>query len=167
MRDHAVACVFFADAAIESYANELFADAGKIFPPQFLAGLSALWGDIERRKSSIEKLEIALSLKDKPKLDHKSPLVKAMKVAGRLRNEVTHFKPEWSHEPDKHASLSKDHLDRSPYFRNGLLFPQAWVTHSCTRWIVLTTIEFLQTFESLADLPDRTNWQSWQSRLIP
>ena len=32
MRDHAVSCVFFADAAIESYANELFADApGRVY----------------------------------------------------------------------------------------------------------------------------------------
>jgi hypothetical protein len=170
MRDHATACVFFANAAIESYANELFADATSLFPGQFIAGLGLLWPEIERRKSPIEKLDLALSLRNQPKLDQKSQIVKAIKAVQRLRNELTHFKPEWSHELVKHVSISQDlegYFDHSPYFRNELIFPRAWITHSCTTWIVQATIAFLKSFEAFADMTNRTKWQVFDSRLQP
>jgi hypothetical protein len=50
MRHHAVFCVFFADAAIESYADQPFADAATVFPSQFTPGLNLLWDKLERRK---------------------------------------------------------------------------------------------------------------------
>jgi len=170
MRDHAVSCVLLADAAIESYANELFSDASKIFPQEFLAGLDMLWGEIERKKSSIDKLDLALTLRRKSKLDRKLPLLKAIHALGRLRNELTHFKPEWSHQQKKQLSISSDladHLQPNQWMKKDSLFPSAWIAHSSTVWAVNTTIEFLKHFEAQADLVGRTAWQDFQSRLIP
>lgn len=169
MRDHAVSCVFFADAAIESYANELFADASRLFPQQFIAGLSLLWSDIER-KNSLEKLNLALSLRNRPKLDRRLPLLKAIGATGRLRDELTHFKPEWSHEPKKHATISSvlsGYFQPNQWMQSELVFPRAWVGHSCTTWAVNTAIEFLKHFEVQADLTTRTRWQDFQSRMTP
>jgi hypothetical protein len=137
MRDHAVSCIFFADAAIESYANELFADAPAVFPAEFIAGLNLLWDELERRKDPLGKLDIALSLRNKPELDRKSSILKSLYALGRLRNELTHFKPEWSHEPKKHASISEDLkglFTTSEWFKNEAVFPRAWIGHSCTTW---------------------------------
>jgi hypothetical protein len=170
MRDHAVSCVFFADAAIESYANELFADAPKVFPSQFIPGLELLWDELERRKSSLDKLDLALSLKGKPRLDRKLPILKSVYALGRLRNELTHFKPEWSHDPKKHINISNDlegFFTTSVWFKNETIFPRAWIGHSCTVWAVQTSVGFLKEFEKLADLTDRTDWKAFESRLTP
>jgi len=170
MRDHAVSCVLLADAAIESYANELFGDASRLFPQQFLAGLDLLWDELEKRKSSLEKLDLALTLRNKPKLDRKLPLLKAIHALGRLRNELTHFKPEWSHQQKKQLNVSSDlagHFQPNQWMQNESIFPRAWVGHSFTVWAVNTTVEFLKHFEAQADLIDRTAWQDFHSRLAP
>jgi hypothetical protein len=168
MRDHATSCIFFADASIESYANEIFADAPKVFPAEFIAGLDVLLGELERRKGSLAKLDIALSLRNKPKLDRKSAALKAVNALGRLRNELTHFKPEWSHELKQQVTVSeqlKGYFPPSVWINNEQLFPRAWVGHAATRWAVETAVSFLMEFEKLADLPDRTNWSAFDARL--
>lgn len=170
MRDHAVSCIFFADAALESYANELFADAPKVFPVEFVPGLELLWGELEKRKSSFDKLELALSLRNKPKFNRKLPLLKGLEALGRLRNELTHFKPEWSHKLKKHHAISSSiqgHFQPSGWFPGEPIFPRAWVSHSCTEWAVNTSIDFLKEFENAADLVGRTDWAAFQTRLTP
>jgi hypothetical protein len=169
MRDHAVSCIFLVDAAVESYANELFADASAIFPKHFVAGMKLLSKEIERKRT-LEKLDLALTLRGKQKLSHKLPLLKAIDALGDLRNELTHFKPEWSHEQNVHLKVSaklKAYFQPNQWLASEPIFPRGWVGHSCTKWAVNTTVEFLQYFEKQADLMGRTNWQAFQSRLIP
>lgn len=169
MRDHAVSCIFLVDAAVESYANELFADASGVFPQQFVAGMKLLSKEIERKRT-LEKLDLALTLRGKHKLSQKLTLLKAMEALGVLRNELTHFKPEWSHEQNLHLKVSdklKPYFQPSQWMANEPIFPRGWVGHSCTAWAVDTTVEFLQHFEKEADLVGRTNWQAFASRLIP
>jgi hypothetical protein len=88
MSDNAVACIFLASAALEAYANELFADREKVFTP---------------------------------------------------------------------GTITKD----------ALLFPRAWVSHSCTKWAVNTTVAFLEEFEHLADLVGRTDRTKFAGQLEP
>lgn len=169
MRDHAVSCVFLADAAIESYANELFADASKIFSPQVTAELKNDWAKVER-KSTLKKLDIALTSRNKPKLVGGAPILQAIGALGCLRNELTHFKPEWSNEQKVQLDVSSrlaDYIQPNQWMQNESIFPSAWVGHSCTVWAVNTTVEFLKHFEAQADLIDRTKWQDFQSRLAP
>lgn len=167
LQDHAISCVLFLDAAIESYSNELFADAAQVFPVAFIPGLQVLWSELEKQKSSLDKLDLALSLRGKSKLNRKLPLLKAVHALGSLRNEMTHFKPEWFDRQDKHLKVSSKlagFFTPSPWFPNESLFPRAWMSHSCTKWAVATAVDFLQHFEQCADLTNRTNWASWQSR---
>ncbi|MBR0700141.1 hypothetical protein JQ599_09540 [Bradyrhizobium diazoefficiens] len=170
LRDHATACLFMTDAAIESYANELFADAAVIFPAELHAGLDLLWSKIEKRETTFDKLDLALELRGKPKLDRKSKEFKAVMLVNRLRNELTHFKPEWSHQRKKHKSLSeelKGLFVLNPWFANEGAFPQGWVGHSCTVWAVTSAVTFLLDFEAQAGLANRTPWSAFQSRLVP
>ncbi|QLH71132.1 hypothetical protein [Rhodopseudomonas palustris] len=169
MRDHAVAAIFFADAALESYANELFADGRHVFPAEFVPGLDLLWSELERRKSTLDKLDLALSLRNKPKLDRKSRILKSVNALARLRNEMTHFKPEWSNELDKHLTISaalQGFFQPNRWFSGQQIFPNGWIGHSCTKWAVETAVEFLKHFELQADLPERTRWDDWHARLV-
>ncbi|MCK1407624.1 hypothetical protein [Bradyrhizobium sp. 76] len=169
MRDCATACVLMSDAAIESYANELFSDAEKIFPPEFVAGLDLLKADVEK-KNVFEKLDLVLVLRGRDKLDRGSSSFQAVKMLGLLRNELTHFKPEWSHKKQRHLVVSeklRGLFTLNPWFGREGAFPSAWVSHSCTIWAVTSAIKFLQEFEDLADLPGRTPWPAFQDRLIP
>jgi hypothetical protein len=89
---------------------------------------------------------------------------------GRLRNELTHFKPEWSHEVKKHKTVSeelKGYFPPSVWMNKEHLFPRAWVGHRATVWAVQTTVAFLKEFEKMSDLSDRTNWKAFEARLIP
>ncbi len=133
--------------------------------------LEKLWKTFER-KSSLEKFNMALLLRDKLEIDEKSQDYQAMLAVLKLRNALTHFKPEWSHSPDKHQKLSKElegYFSPSPIFKGDqFIFPMAWAGHSCTSWAVQTAVKFIQAFEVLADLPDRTNWKAFDDgRLQP
>ena len=114
--------------------------------------LEKFWKTFER-KSPLEKFNLALLLRDKPEIDDKSDDYRAMLAVLKLRNALTHFKPEWSHAPDKHQKLSKElesYFSPSPIFKGDqFIFPMAWAGHSCTSWAVQTAVKFID-FEVLA-----------------
>ena len=170
IRSNAVACILLVAAALESYTNELFSDRDKVFADQKMKVLEKLWKTFER-KPSLEKFNMALLLRDKPEIDEKSDTYRAVSAVLKLRNALTHFKPEWSHAPDKHQKLSKElegYFSPSRIFKGDqFIFPSAWAGHSCTSWAVQTTVKFFQDFEMLADLPDRTDWKAFDGRLQP
>ena len=74
MRDLATACVFFVDAAVESYANEIFADRARLFSDS-TEDLDRRWDKLERR-NSFTKLNVALKLRRKPPLDPRTNFAK-------------------------------------------------------------------------------------------
>jgi hypothetical protein len=167
VRHNAVACLFVISAAMESYANELFSDRKDVFPDAPTLLIDKIW-DMSERKSPIEKLDLVLHLKGKSPLDRKAGYYKAMSAVIRLRNELTHFKPEWSHEVDKHEKISvvlNGYFLRNPHFSNELIFPNAWVGHSCTSWAVKTTLDFIEEFEKLATLSGRPNLRMFRGSL--
>jgi hypothetical protein len=167
MRHNAVSCLFVISAAMESYANELFSDRKDVFSGAPALLIDKIW-DMSERKSPIEKLDLILHLREKPALDKKAAYYKAMIAVIRLRNELTHFKPEWSHEADIHIKISdvlKGYFIRSPHFANELIFPSAWVGHSCTSWAVKTTLDFIREFEALAAINDRENLVQFRESL--
>jgi hypothetical protein len=170
MRDNAVACLFVASATIESYTNELFSDRDKVFPDAPALLIGKIW-EMSERKAPVEQFDLVLQLRSKPPLDRKAGFYKAMLAVIRLRNELTHFKPEWSHQINKHKKTSdvlKGYFKAdSPHFRNEQIFPSAWVGHSCTSWAVNTTLRFIEEFEKLAGLTGRTDRAQFGGRLNP
>jgi hypothetical protein len=170
MRDNAVSCLFLTSACLEAYANELFADRDKVFPNIPPHAVEKVW-QLSERGPPISKLNIALDLLQKPKLDMASDLLKNISAVITLRNALTHFKPEWSHERDKHVKISDVLRNRFDYnqhlFQAEDIFPQAWIGHGCTQWAVDTTTNFLKHFESLAGLDDRTSWSAYGTQLTP
>ena len=80
-----------------------------------------------------------------------------------LRNSLTHFKPEWEDEADRHQKLSERLRGRftpSPFLSDALIFPRRWATYGATKWAVESCLSFAEEFEGLADLGpkyDKTN----------
>lgn len=81
-------------------------DAEKIFPPQYIAGRDLLKSEVEKR-NVFEKLDSILALRGKDKLNRGVTPFQAVKMLGLLRNRLTHFKPEWSHEAERHKAVSQ------------------------------------------------------------
>jgi hypothetical protein len=169
MSDYAVACILLTSAVLESYANELFSDRGTVFPDAAPKYIDKIWTITERRPP-LEKLDLVLELREQPALDKKTKLYKAISAVILLRNELTHFKPEWTNEPRKHHVISdtlKGYFTPSAITNDPLIFPRAWITHSCTSWAVNATLEFIEEFERLAALVGRTDRTKFIGRIEP
>ena len=84
---------------------------------------------------------------------------------------MVHFKPEWSHEYKRYmetSELLEGLFTRSSWFQEQPIFPQAWVSHSCTTWAGNTTAAFIREFEQLAEFDDRSDyWEFFKDRLQP
>ena len=86
----------------------------------------------------------------------------------RLRNALTHFKPEWPSEAVEHEKLSKrlsNYAARSPWFPDEDLFPRAWATHETSVWAVSTVLGFIVDFSVKSGVTDRL--RKHMSRLDP
>lgn len=153
-----IGCVVCAVAAIEAYANEIFADREKSFPARDPELVEKLWEKFEQ-SSTIDKFDLALFLLNRPKLEKGSQPIQNLDGLIRLRNALTHFKPEWDDERIEHAKVSdrlKGRFAPSQLFGpNEPLFPRAWATHGCTRWAVETCLSFARIFEASADFPSK------------
>jgi hypothetical protein len=161
------ACIFASVAALEAYANELFFDRAKNFPDFSSPLLDRLWETFER-KSLTEKFEFALLLRNKPLMDVKASPYKEVAALVELRNGLTHFKPEWDNEANRHKKLSdklQGHFTPSPFLTDHLLFPRRWATHSCTKWAVESCLAFSNEFARSAGLDSR--FDVFADRLTP
>jgi hypothetical protein len=152
-----VACVVLASAALEAYVNEIFADRAEHFSARDHALLNLLWTEYER-KGVLDKFDLALRLRTGTVLDRGTTSVRAVDRLIRLRNALTHFKPEWFDEPAEHEKLSQKlegYVGRSPWLPNEPLFPRAWATCSTTSWAVSTVLDFIACFSVASGIPDR------------
>jgi len=155
---NATACVLLSVTAVEAYANELFLNRLEVFPEMRPAVMDNIWEQYER-KPIREKFEFALLLRDGEAFDRGAPASQNFDILVRLRNALTHFKPEWSDEADEHERLSRAMMNRavrSPFYpAHEPLFPRAWASHGTARWAVQAALAFVEDFEGRASLPSR------------
>ena len=150
------ACVLMAVAALEAYANEVYADRGRHFPNIDAMIVDKCWELIEQ-KPILEKLGFALSLLKAPQLEKGQYPYQDADTLIQLRNALMHFKPAWDTESEAHANLSrrlknvKYKFAPSPFFSaHEPVFPRTWATHGCTKWAVETALAIIDKFESRA-----------------
>jgi hypothetical protein len=164
---HATASVLLTVAALESYVNELFASHDINFPGLRTNILVKLW-DAYELKPIIDKFDLALLLREAGSLNRGVPPTQDVALLIRLRNALTHFKPEWFDEQQEHAQLAARLAGRfapSPFFsQNEPIFPRGWATHGCTSWAVKSAINFIGAFETQAGLPQRL--EQFKSRFL-
>jgi hypothetical protein len=158
--------VFASVAALEAYANELFVDYRTVFPDLPEQVMAKLW-ELYEQKPILEKFQFALLLKRAEQFDAGLPLFQNAAALIKLRNGLTHFKPEWSDEQSEHRKISGALAGRftpTPFFpAEEPLFPRAWTSHGCMQWSIRSVVNFVFEFERRIDLPSR--FAPFQQRL--
>lgn len=154
----AIAAVLTSVAALEAYANELFVDHLQVFPDIRPDVMAKLW-ELYEQKPILEKYDFALLLRKGSPFDRGASPHQDVAALLKLRNALTHYKPEWSNEQVEHAKVSKVLQNRavtSPFFpRSESLFPRAWASHGTVCWAVHSSVSFLRDFEQRAVLESR------------
>ena len=151
----AIAVIMMTVAGMESYLNELFADAATYFPPPMLPIWRKGAKDFDR-KPLLDKVDWFLLLRGKENINRNAVLIRDVDALVTLRNALVHFKPEWDNELDRHESISKKLEGKFPPLSwlasDRGVFPRAWVTGACTKWAVNSSIAFVDHVADCAEI---------------
>jgi hypothetical protein len=160
IQTNAIATVLTSVAGLEAYANELFADRTQVFTGTKSTVIDKLW-ELSEQKPILEKYDLALLLLGASPFDRGEAPYQDLTALIKLRNALTHYKPEWSDQQFEHKKISSvlyKRAEKSKFFgSNESLFPRAWATHGTTSWVINSTVKFLLDFEKRADLKSRIN----------
>jgi hypothetical protein len=152
------AAVLLAVAALEATANEFYleavdgnSEAMNRIGPKGRDLLSSLWDEVDEF-SILKKYEIALLACAAPPFPRGQGSYQAAAALVDLRNALTHFKPEWNHELDRHAKLRERLRGRfedcalAPPTGGMIWFPYACLGAGCAGWAVRTSRAFITEF---------------------
>lgn len=164
---NATATVLLTVAALESYVNEIFADHEANFQGVRTEVLVKLW-DVYETKPLLDKVDLVLLLREKGSIDRSRSPAQDVGLLIKLRNALTHFKPEWFDEQEEHAKLSAQLSGRflsSSFFSDiEPIFPRGWASHGCTAWAVESVVSFIREFEKQGDLQRRL--EKFETKLV-
>jgi len=166
-RAYVVGAVVSAVMGLETCINEIYLDACDM-NKQKLTGLSEQemlllaewWPHLEKlRSNTLLKYQHALLIVGKKPMSKGENLYQDTDSLIRLRNALTHYRPEWEDSLDVHADL-RDRL-RGRFVLNRLTtashlwFPHQCLGDGCARWAVKTAREFVSTFCDRLGIPPR------------
>jgi hypothetical protein len=164
---NASSSVLLAVAGLEAFANELFIDHSTYLPTVSRELVAHLWHNYER-STVLDKLDLALLLAGRPRLPRGDSPMQDVDALNRLRNALTHFKPEWTDEADEHARLSarlRGRFAPTPFLPDSEpIFPRRWASHGCTAWAVQSVVELIRVVESF--FPGDSRAAQFASRLV-
>lgn len=135
----AAAAFLLAHAAAEATLNEAADDKG--IDDQIMKRFSK--GPVLERTN---KIFDAIGL---PTFPRNSEPWKSMNLLTQIRDNLVHFKPEWSHKKHKHYQLSelliKEKLPLAPNLADPVhAFPLGCMTAGCAEWAVSTAHTFIR-----------------------
>lgn len=167
---YAIACLFAVVAYLEATINELFADArdgtidyAKQVGEDARMDMASQWDceNFRYHTCILKKFQIALELAGAPRFDKGKKPYQDVSLVVRLRNELVHYKPEWTTVYPKQVGGSKNksgcQIERSlsgkfpenPLATPGdLFFPVRCLGYGCARWAVNSCIDFVRKFYS-------------------
>jgi hypothetical protein len=152
------AAVFFAVAALEADANEIFIDSYRTLPEYKEGLIDEIWNLIEL-KPILEKYQMVLFLKKNERFDKGESIYQDADNLIKLRNALVHFKPEWSDEKKEHIKIEnrlKGKFQLSPFLVSDTeFFPKKCMSHGCAEWAVKTALAFREFFSSKSGLENR------------
>jgi hypothetical protein len=176
-RTYVVGAVALAVMGLEACINEIYLDAvdesTQKLPDavdestQKLPGvderekaLLALWWPQVEMQPILLKYQHALLLLGKPALPKgESPYQDADSLV-RLRNALTHYKPEWDDSLNVHADIESrltGKFDLNPLSTtSSLWFPHQCLGAGCAKWAVSTAEAFVLAFCTRLGIPPRT-----------
>ncbi len=160
IRSYASASIMASTAALEANINELFIDHGGLLRGKTENYDKKFWG-----RNGIEAMPLlkkylkALNIMNINNDFEKEQVYKDANCLIIIRNELTHFKPNWDFEPEDKRIELKDILSRfkcSPFADEGAhLISMKCMSYSCAKWGVETAIQFIDTFSDLSGMPNR------------
>ncbi|MGZ8226489.1 MAG: hypothetical protein ACXWT3_07630 [Methylococcaceae bacterium] len=161
--DEQIACVsatiMLSVASLESNINEHLVDSDNLLHEipkgareQFCALLSS--------SPIVEKYERVLTAKELEPFNRGEAPYQDVDILVAIRNELVHFHPEWHDEQERHEKLGnrlRYRFELSPFIakEEGVLFPQRFVSHGCTKWAVESALAFMELFAEKVDAPNR------------
>lgn len=143
-------------AALESYANEFYADNLHQVPGLNEMAVGSI-GELVESAPILKKFQVALALRSGKELSFGIPVVQNVDALIKLRNAVVHFRPEWFDAQDKHDKLSRQlahKFEGSAFLAGEPLFPRAWASGSFVVWSLKTTVEFIEHFCIESGIPN-------------
>jgi hypothetical protein len=156
LRTYVVGAVVLAVMGLEACINEVYLDACDKNKQKLtgldgreMALLAEWWAEIEPRPVLL-KYQHALLLLSRKELPRGENPYQAADGLVRLRNVLTHYKPEWDDSPDAHADLQSrlaGRFDLNPLSTEShLWFPHRCLGSGCAKWAVSTADTFVSTF---------------------
>jgi hypothetical protein len=109
-----------------------------------------------KNSSLVKKYKKILTIREKPPLDYRSKTYKNIKALILFRNELVHFKTSWSDVPESHEDLNRElkgKFSLSP--SNSHHFPHRYMSYSCAKWAIDSSLEFMKEFSNLSELAFR------------
>jgi len=164
-RVYVVGAGVLAVMGLEACINEIYLDAVD-GSTQKLPGLDkrekallAEWWPQVEMQPILLKYQHALLLLGKPPLSKGANPYQDADSLIRLRNALTHYKPEWDDSLDVHADLESrltGKFDLNPLSTtSNLWFPHQCLGVGCAKWAVSTAEEFVRAFCEHLGIPDR------------
>ena len=152
--DEQIACVsatiMLAVASLESNINEHLTDADTLFH-EIPKGAREQFCALLSNAPILEKYERVLAAKELEPFKRGERPYQDVDILIAIRNELVHFHPEWHAEQERHEKLGnrlRYRFELSPFIpeRTGVLFPQRFVSHGCTKWAVESALTFMTQF---------------------
>lgn len=167
IQQHAMAVTMMSVAALESYLNELCFE-GQLLLKNGVSKDMANYLDSIENKPTLEKYSLIFKFVKKQKLKKDAAYWENADILIRVRNNITHFSPNWYGEKGKHLNLSDDlkrkNIKHSPFLVNeAQLFPLAWASRSFCIWALQSTINFIDCFHKQFGTP--SEWKQFEESL--
>jgi hypothetical protein len=166
-RPYIVGAVVLAVMGLETCINEVYLDAcdknqQKLvgLDEQEMALLAEWWPHLEERRADILlKYQHALLVLGKSALSKGANPYQDADSLIRLRNALTHYKPEWDDSLDVHANLRlrlEGRFATNPLSTDAnLWFPHQCLGSGCAKWAVSAAEEFVRAFCEHLGIPER------------
>jgi hypothetical protein len=164
-RAYVTGAVVFSVAFLEASINEFYLEAIDRNRSS-LAGLTdtrlalvgQLWESVERGEI-LSKYQIALTACGVEPLTKGTEPFQGAAVLIKMRNALTHYRPEWEDELDVHAAIEKSVRGRFPLNAlsgsGSLWFPHRCLGAGCARWADSTVTRFIEEFCTKLSIPSR------------
>jgi len=164
-RVYVVGAVVLAVMGLEACINEVYLDAcdenkQKLtgLDEREMALLAEWWGEIESRPILLKYQHALLLLNRASFPKGENPYQDADSLV-RLRNALTHYKPEWDNSPDVHADLQSRLTGRfalnSLSTKSHLWFPHQCLGSGCAKWAVSASEALVCEFCAKLGIPAR------------
>jgi len=167
-----IACVsatlMLSVASLESNINEFLSDPDKLLP-ELPTNARKEFCDLISEQRILDKYQRVLSVKELELFNPGVQPYQEVDLLIALRNELVHFHPEWHDEQERHKKLGKrlmGHFELNPFIReeSGVVFPQRFISHGCTKWAVESSLLFMETFSQV--LRFESKFSKFRERLI-